>query len=747
MAEPSTFSVPIRFSPFEVSVASGELRKNGMRLKLSGQPIQVLLILLENPGQLVSREELQQRLWPGASYGDFDQGLNAAVNRLREVLGDSAAEPKFIETIPRRGYRFVGRIDLALEGPKEEESDSGKVRIQARPPRRVLRWGITWTICAILVAVLVVGNRFWRSVQPKPERAPKLLTANPEEDPVKTAVISPDAAYLAYSDTTGAYLRQIATGETHPLVLPEGFRGEPIAWYPDSNHLLVQWFAQAEGKPSLWSVSILGGAARRLADDAWGASVSPDGARIAFIRNAVGVSGICRLHLDCRYALGREIWTMSADGSYPQKIIEANAQDRFGPVAWSPHRQRIAYARFQAGENTSRFFIETRALDADKSEVLLSDSRLNVQEAMRLAWQPMVCWAPDGRLIFALQDPTPNEFDSNAWALRIDEQTGRQSGNPVRLTSGLGSISSFSITGDGKRLTFIKSTLEPQVYVGELDNAGKVLKNNRRLTLDQRPNYPHAWTPDSKTVIFSSSRNGGVEIFRQRIDQTTAELLVSEADRNDFQARTGPDGSELYYLSFAREPDNSPTRLLRMPIAGGPRQLIAEAPDISFLRCARAPATICVFSLHVNGTATFNLFDSALGTTREILKKKFNPQSFSNWSISPDASQLVFVEQDQHKARLRFYSMRDGSTREVLVKGWSGLGSWDPALDSRSFYSSAIQPDGTIVLLNIDLQGTAHVLLKQKNGAVCWAIPSPDGKLLANMIMKGESNAWMLENF
>jgi len=91
--------------------------------------------------------------------------------------------------------------------------------------------------------------------------------------------------------------------------------------------------------------------------------------------------------------------------------------------------------------------------------------------------------------------------------------------------------------------------------------------------------------------------------------------------------------------------------------------------------------------------------------------------------------------------------LRDGSTREVLVKGWSGLGSWDPAPDGRSFYTSAIQPDGTIALLNIDLQGNAHVLFKQKNGAVCWAIPSPDGKLLADMIMHGESNAWMLENF
>src|SRR6202011_2115285 len=105
MTERATIQV-VRFDPFEISADSGELRKNGARIKISGQAIQVLLILLENPGRVVSREELQQRLWPGASFGDFDHGLNAAVNRLREVLGDSSTEPKFIETVPRRGYRF-----------------------------------------------------------------------------------------------------------------------------------------------------------------------------------------------------------------------------------------------------------------------------------------------------------------------------------------------------------------------------------------------------------------------------------------------------------------------------------------------------------------------------------------------------------------------------------------------------------------------------------------------------------------
>jgi DNA-binding winged helix-turn-helix (wHTH) protein/predicted Zn-dependent protease len=107
----------LRFGEFELS-ADGELLKSGQRVKLAGQPIRVLQILLEVPGRTVTREELQKRIWPGDSFGDFDHGLNAAVQRLRDVLGDSAAFPKFIETVPRRGYRFIAQLHASEEGEK-----------------------------------------------------------------------------------------------------------------------------------------------------------------------------------------------------------------------------------------------------------------------------------------------------------------------------------------------------------------------------------------------------------------------------------------------------------------------------------------------------------------------------------------------------------------------------------------------------------------------------------------------------
>jgi len=97
----------IRFAAFEVDLQAGELRKHGLKVKLQEQPFQILVMLLQRAGSVVTREELGQKLWPSDTFVDFDHGLNNAVNRLREVLGDSADTPHFIETLPRRGYRFV----------------------------------------------------------------------------------------------------------------------------------------------------------------------------------------------------------------------------------------------------------------------------------------------------------------------------------------------------------------------------------------------------------------------------------------------------------------------------------------------------------------------------------------------------------------------------------------------------------------------------------------------------------------
>src|SRR5512142_83908 len=104
-----------RFGMFEADTATGELRKAGVRLRLQDQPFQVLVALLERPGEVLTREELRQKLWSDGTFVDFDHSLNSIINKLREVLGDSAANPRFIETLARRGYRFLAPVSVTSE--------------------------------------------------------------------------------------------------------------------------------------------------------------------------------------------------------------------------------------------------------------------------------------------------------------------------------------------------------------------------------------------------------------------------------------------------------------------------------------------------------------------------------------------------------------------------------------------------------------------------------------------------------
>src|SRR5258708_18957944 len=144
----------LRFGAFEVNARSGELRKGGVRIKLHGQPFEVLAMLLERRGQMVTREELRLRLWPTDTFVNFDHGVNTAINKVREALGDSADNPRFVETLPRRGYRLLAGV---------EEPD------QATAAETVLPRGVTGKRA---VAVLPF----------------KLLTPNPEDDYLSVAL-------------------------------------------------------------------------------------------------------------------------------------------------------------------------------------------------------------------------------------------------------------------------------------------------------------------------------------------------------------------------------------------------------------------------------------------------------------------------------------------------------------------------------------------------------------------------------
>ena len=129
--EPPRHTSVVRFGTYEVSLQSGEVRKAGVKIRVQQQPMKLLEILLERPGQVVTREELRGRVWPDESFGDFDQAVNIAIGKLRSALGDSAENPRYIETLPKRGYRFIAEVSVVAEDDRTKKPESATGTIPA----------------------------------------------------------------------------------------------------------------------------------------------------------------------------------------------------------------------------------------------------------------------------------------------------------------------------------------------------------------------------------------------------------------------------------------------------------------------------------------------------------------------------------------------------------------------------------------------------------------------------------------
>jgi len=224
----------VHFGTFDVNLRAGELRKGGVKIKLYGQPFNVLVALLERPGQVLTREELKQKLWTSDTFVDFEHGLNKAINKIREALGDSAENSRFVETLPRRGYRFIAPV-----------STNGAASALAAPAavlparHRALPWSVA--ALALLTLVIVLAWQFRREPQGPPVSGPLTRTeidlpANEQlaigtrvplegfDNPAVT--LSRDGRYLAYVGQSGSgnviYLREMAGSEIRPVAGTEG---------------------------------------------------------------------------------------------------------------------------------------------------------------------------------------------------------------------------------------------------------------------------------------------------------------------------------------------------------------------------------------------------------------------------------------------------------------------------------------------------------------------------------------------
>src|SRR5882724_12019570 len=334
-----------RFGTFEVDLRAGELRKNGVRLKLTGQPFQVLAILLERAGEVVTREELQKNLWPD-TFVEVEHNLNSAINKIREALGDSAESPRFVETLPRRGYRFIaavsGTADLGRRvntgGVVSERVDSGSVHQRpvgkgaGEPSQEPSRFSKTlkYSVAGLLILLAVIA--LWMAERPR-LAVPRSLTRVTFDDGLQIGVSwSPDGGFIAYSSDRGGkfdiWVQQVSGGDPVQVTKSPGHNWQPD-WSPDGKYIA---YRSEDGEGGLFIIPALGGGglARKIVSAGFYPRWSPDGSRILFQTSQMRVEN--------------EFNVVSLDGKPPRKVSTG-----FGPLditmrsaAWHPDGKRIS---------------------------------------------------------------------------------------------------------------------------------------------------------------------------------------------------------------------------------------------------------------------------------------------------------------------------------------------------------------------------------------------------------------------
>ena len=563
----------IRFGVFETDLRAGELRKCGIRIKLQSQPFKLLAILLSHAGEIVTREELQQQIWGTETVVNFDHSLGTAVNKVREALGDSAEHPHYIETLAKRGYRFIAPIE-PLDFPEPHAISrtvlvASAVQVEAPAAKRVpsrletVRWQIVAAAAGVIVVILL-GLRLWESAE---VATPRLLpfTQITSSDSIFPGDVGIERFPALLTDGSRLYFSKIESGrialaysaisggDAHPLVTPPEI-GEPrlADISPDGSKLLVFGEVLTELERTMWIVPSAGGAARKIMsglghDGTW----MPDGSTVL-------------------YASGRNILITRNDGQEARVLTSVP-----GRAFWlrcAPDGSRV---RFTVVDSATRATSLWEFTFADKKLRPLLPGWSNPTSEC--------CgnWTPDGKY-FVFQS---NRVEgSNIWILPEKSWIGGPTPSPSQLTAGplnfIGPVPArhgdqVFFTGAHKRSQLRRydaATRQFIPYLREIGMAGRTefsrdgtrvawvstsdgglwqsrLDGSQRLQLTSGPMrvFMMRWSPDARSIAFMGKEPGKTWKIYSIATEGGKPQIVSEDARNQADPDWSPDGKTIVY--------------------------------------------------------------------------------------------------------------------------------------------------------------------------------------------------------
>ena len=525
----------VRFGVFEVDLVSGEIRKAGVKLKLGGQPFQVLAILLERPGDIFTREELQKRLWPD-TFVDVDHNLNSAINKIREVLGDSAENPRFVETLPRRGYRFIASVDNGANPVAITTTDNAVAR----------RWRISGTalLSGALALLAIAGFFVYKGRNAPSSPRQRTLTRITFDDGLQIgATWSPDGRYIAYSSDRGGkfdiWVQQLSGGDPVQITKGPNNNWQPD-WSPDGKYIA---YRSEEGDGGIFVVPALGGAGleRKISSFGYYPRWSPDSSRILLQTIGFGLS--CQF-----YVVGLE--------GNPPRPLQEDLTNRIWAIsaAWHPDGKRISVWVWDWQMRPSPMPIFLTAPVDGGAAVKTEISPEILKTAEMIAGSGISAWADSDFKLSWARSGNAIYFERtfrgarNIWRMKVDPQS-LKSIAIERLTTGTELDSEFSASPDGSKMAFTSESRRVRAWMFPFDaRRGQVTGSGSAVTSPGMEAWETAISRDGRRLAFLAKRSGRWELWERSLADGRETPLAADDSYLRTEPQWSPDGTRLAYF-------------------------------------------------------------------------------------------------------------------------------------------------------------------------------------------------------
>jgi Tol biopolymer transport system component/DNA-binding winged helix-turn-helix (wHTH) protein len=678
----SQFPAIVRFDVFEIDLQASELRKEGRKVKVQEQPFRVLSLLLQRPGQVVTREELREQLWPADTFVDFDHGLNSAVARLREALGDSADKPRFIETIAKRGYRFIALFDA-----RNQPDANSSAEAEDRNHSCVDRWNparlkLFASLGLSVVCVSVVALVYPKTPAP-PQDKIEVVPLTGLHGFQATPAFSPDGTLVAFRQSDGASKTGIyaaAVGGEKTVQLTSDMGDCCPTWSPDSRQIAFSRYS--DGFLSILTVPALGGREHRLyrgkASMGGGLSWSRDGNYVAYVASPSGDRTRSSISF-----LSLADYSTHEITSPPPGYLDRSPM-------FSPDGKRLAFIRSTiAGVSNDIYVMSTSGGDpkrltfdrrpimgspawtADSREIIFSSDRgvaIGLWRVSAAGCVPVPVAGPVGEAVWP-SIPTNGKhtlvyeqgvFKSNIWRLDLRDPAHHDRA-PLPIVSEKGDKMRPELSPDGKKVAFESNRLGFwDLWTCEIEKG-----DCNQITSLHGTAGRARWSPDGRYIAFEFHPNEHSEIYIVELAGGVPHLVPTIPGADNLSPSWSRDGKWLY---FASKRGTEAFQIWKIPLEGGaPVQLTrhggisaVESTDGSYLYYSKFEEG-GVWRMAGQGSEETHVLD-------------IGGDSWPNWALSSEGIYFLKFPKSS-RPTIEFLSFATGKTHPVwTLEREPGLG-------------------------------------------------------------------------